>query len=94
MCPVLALELQCEIEHRPLQKAAVGAELIGNHRSEFTAERCVEDAHVANRGIVLRLLPAVEACGSEESDGGRREYAPARRRQERAPSGEEMKCRL
>ena len=40
--------------------------------AELAAERRVEDAGVARRGIALRLLAAVEACGAQESDGCRR----------------------
>ena len=72
VCLVLTLELHGEIEHRLLQKPAVRGELIGYHRSELAAERRVEDVRVTRRGIVLRLLPAVEACDAQESDGRRR----------------------
>src|SRR6516162_937923 len=79
MCLVLTLELHGEIEHRLLQKPTVRSQLIGCHRSELAAERRVEDVRVARRGIVLRLLAAVEACGTHECDGGRRKYSAARR---------------
>ena len=94
MCLVLTLELHGEIEHRLLQKAAVRRELIGCHRSELASERRIEDVRVARYGIVLLLLAAVEACGAQESDGRRRSYAPARRRHERAPFGEDLKGRF
>ena len=71
MCLVLTLELHGKIEHRLLQKAAVRSELIGGHRSELATKRRIEDVRVARRRIVLRLLPAVEACRAQKSDGGR-----------------------
>jgi hypothetical protein len=69
---VLTLEQHGEIEHRLLQKAAVRPELIGCHRSELASERRIEDVRVARCGIVLLLLPAVEACGAQASDSRRR----------------------
>jgi hypothetical protein len=69
---VLTLELHGDFEHRLLQKPAVRGELIGCHRSKLAAERRIEDVRVTRRGIVLLLLPAVEACGAQESDGRRR----------------------
>ena len=62
---MLTLELHREIEHRLIKKSAVRGELIGCHGSELAAERRVEDVRVTGRGIVLRLLFAVEACGAQ-----------------------------
>jgi hypothetical protein len=51
---VLALERDGEIQHRLLQKAAVGTHLVGGDRLVFGCERGVQDADVAGGGARRR----------------------------------------